>query len=314
MDNGWIKQYRKIKEKGWYKKSQYVHLWDHLCLSVNHKAAEFLMNGKIVHVEAGQFVTGRKRISEETGIPESTIEDILKVFETEHQIQQQKTRKFRFITVVNWKKYQCSDSTSDDKATTEQQLADTNKNDKKDKNEKKKRKDNSSEAIASDSKFHTPLLLGEPLKDSKEETGTAGERAMTVAELADSYRLRWNNFVDYANNRKGSKLSRVMIISGKAATCISKRAERSDFDFSEICHKILRSNFLLGLTENPEEGRGKNWKGATFDWIFLSPHNWAKILNGNYDDSPEPLEPSATGEASSDLFEQAAKALSIPRD
>ena len=307
MDNGWIKQYRKIREKGWYKKSQYVHLWDHLCLSVNHKAAEFLMNGKIVHVEAGQFVTGRKRISEETGIPESTVEDILKVFENEHQIQQQKTRKFRFITVVNWKKYQCSDSTSDDKATTEQQLADTNKNDKKDKNEKKKRKDTSSEAIASDSKSATRLLAGESLSEPKEETSTPAPKVVAGESVAEEYRRRWNKFVDYANSERGSKLPKVMVLSEKSVAGVGLRIKRTGFDFRAICNKVIRSDFLLGLTPTPEEGRGKNWQGVTFDWIFMSPHNWAAILNGKYDGKN--VQQFAPAEPTKDMFEQSAKVL-----
>lgn len=127
--NGWIKLHRKISEKGYYQRSQYVHLWVHLLLNANHKPKEYMTNGTIIMIKEGQLVTGRKQLALATGIPESTIEDILKVFESEHQIQQQKTTKYRLITVLNWKEHQDSDS----KATAKQQQADTNKNDKNDK-------------------------------------------------------------------------------------------------------------------------------------------------------------------------------------
>ena len=120
MNNGWIKLHRKLKDKGYYKKPAYLALWIHLLLSANHDKKEFMWNGEIVMVKSGQLITGRKELSEQTGIPESTIEDILKLLERQHQIQQQKTTKFRLITIVKWGEYQKSDSKSNNRATTEQ--------------------------------------------------------------------------------------------------------------------------------------------------------------------------------------------------
>jgi len=137
MGNGWIKLHRKVLENPIYKRSNYFALWIHLLLKANHKQEKFMWNGGVIVVKEGQMVTGRKTLSSETGIPESTIEDILKYLETQHQIQQQKTTKYRLITIVNWKEYQENDSKSDNKATTKQQQADTNKNEKNYKNEKK---------------------------------------------------------------------------------------------------------------------------------------------------------------------------------
>ena len=140
VERGYVKLYRKIQKKGWYKNSKYVHLWVHILMSVNHQDSEFMWNGEMIIVKAGQLVTGRKQLSSDTGIRESTLEDILKLFENQHQIQQQKTNKFRLITVINWKKYQQEQQRKqqlgNNKATTKQQQSDTNKNDNNDKNEK----------------------------------------------------------------------------------------------------------------------------------------------------------------------------------
>lgn len=76
----------------------------------------------ILIVKEGQIFTGRKKLSAESGIPESTIEDILNYFETQHQIQQQKTTKYRLITIVNWKDYQNVQQQSNNKATTKQHI------------------------------------------------------------------------------------------------------------------------------------------------------------------------------------------------
>lgn len=141
---GWVKMYRSLSSKAWYKKSNYVHLWVHILLKANHKQNEFWFNGKTVKVGRGQFITGRKELSKETGIAPTTIERILKTFESEQQIGQQKTNRNRLITVLNYHLYQLSGQQNgqqaDNKRTTDGQQADTNKNDnniKKEKNEER---------------------------------------------------------------------------------------------------------------------------------------------------------------------------------
>lgn len=117
-----------------HNKPAYGWLWVNLLLLAAHQEHRFIWNGKEEVVLEGQIYTGRKSLSEQTGIAESTIEDILKFLEKQHQIRQQKTSKFRLITIENWKKYQTSDISSDNKATTEQQQTDTYNNDKNVKN------------------------------------------------------------------------------------------------------------------------------------------------------------------------------------
>ncbi len=119
-------------------KANYFAVWVTLLLLANHKEKKFMWNGEVIIIKEGQLLTGRKALSKQTGVPQSTIEDILKFLESQHQIQQQKTTKFRLITVINWKEYQNTNNTSDNKATTKQQQTDTNKNDKNDKNVKNK--------------------------------------------------------------------------------------------------------------------------------------------------------------------------------
>lgn len=138
MSLGWIKLHRKIQNKGYYKKSQYVHLWIHLLLKANHSKAEMMWNNKIIIIKEGQLLTGRKQLAIETGINEGTIENILKMLENEHQILQQKTTKFRIITILNWHDHQNVDNKIDNRVTTELQQSYTNKNDKNEENDKKK--------------------------------------------------------------------------------------------------------------------------------------------------------------------------------
>lgn len=127
---GWIKLHRKMLESSFHKKPTYGWLWVTLLMMANHKETKFLWNNEEQIVECGQILTGRKALSEQTGIAESTIEDILKLLENQHQIRQQKTSKFRLITIVKWDEFQSSDNTSNNKPTTNQQQTDTYNNEK----------------------------------------------------------------------------------------------------------------------------------------------------------------------------------------
>lgn len=133
MENGWIKLHRRLLDNPISKKPNYAWLWVYLLLKANHKENKIMWNGETIIIKEGQILTGRKELSKETGIPETTIERALNHFEKNgHQIGQQKTTKYRVITVLNWKTYQQADN----KRTTNGQQTDTNKNVKNDNNVK----------------------------------------------------------------------------------------------------------------------------------------------------------------------------------
>jgi hypothetical protein len=123
---GWIKIHRQLQDKGYINKPAYVSLWVNLLLLANHKEKELLWNGSLIIIKRGQLITGRKELSKLTGIPETTIERILKVFKNGHQIEQQTYNKYRLITILNWDKYQVVDN----KRTSNGHQMDTNKNER----------------------------------------------------------------------------------------------------------------------------------------------------------------------------------------
>ena len=118
MNNGYIRLYRKLRQEWFYKKPKILQLFIHLLLSANHEKKEFMWNDNLIMVKEGQIITGRKQLSEETGLAETTIERILQMLESGHQIGQQKTTKYRLITILKWKDYQNGDTKVDNKRTT----------------------------------------------------------------------------------------------------------------------------------------------------------------------------------------------------
>jgi hypothetical protein len=141
-ENGWVRSYRTVMEKSWYKKPEYSHLWHHLILKANHKEKPIIYKNKEFVIKRGQFVTSREKLSCETGINPSKIQRILNFFKIEHQIEQQAFSTFRLITVINYDKYQKHEPEDEQRVNSErtasEQRVNTTNNDKNEKNEKKK--------------------------------------------------------------------------------------------------------------------------------------------------------------------------------
>jgi len=131
---GWIKLYRQLLDSPVFSNEKYLKMWVYILLKANHRTAIVIRAGKSFTIEAGSFLTGRKRLSEELNISESTIERILSFLENEHQIEQQKTNRDRLITVTKWNAYQGNEQQDgqqvNNKRTTGEQRMDTNKNNK----------------------------------------------------------------------------------------------------------------------------------------------------------------------------------------
>jgi DNA replication protein DnaD len=104
--NGYIKLWRDIEKQPWYNDSQAVHLFLHILLKATHVERQAIFGGKVVLLEPGQFVTGRNKLSAETGINRSKIERCLKLFEACGQIEQRTSSVNRCISVVNYVKFQ----------------------------------------------------------------------------------------------------------------------------------------------------------------------------------------------------------------
>ena len=120
MNNGYIKLFRSFRDWYGYGNTKRVALWIELLLLATHQDAAFLFNGEPTELRPGQFITGRNKLSQATGISEAYIEDLLNEFEKQGQIQQQKKTTSRMITIVNWSDFQ----NSDNRTTTERQPSD----------------------------------------------------------------------------------------------------------------------------------------------------------------------------------------------
>jgi hypothetical protein len=106
MHKGYVKVWRKIEESFFYKDSAYVHLWVHLLIKANHRKHKFMFNGQQMTCDRGQLITGRNKLSEQTGIEPSKVNRILKTLKSEHQIEQITYSRFSLINILKYEDYQ----------------------------------------------------------------------------------------------------------------------------------------------------------------------------------------------------------------
>lgn len=132
-NKGWISLHRKTLENPYIMKdSDHLAIWCYLLLKATHKSYKSIFGKSKITLKKGQLIIGRKKIADDLGINESKIERVLKCFESEQQIEQQKNTKGRLITILNWGMYQNNEQQFEqqmnNKRTTNEQQMNTNNN------------------------------------------------------------------------------------------------------------------------------------------------------------------------------------------
>lgn len=211
---GWIKLYRKFKDWEWYNISEMVQLFIHLLLNANREPGEW----RGIIIERGQLITGRKILSENTGIPEQTVRTCLNRLKSTNEITIKVTNKYSIITICNYEDYQNGSGTTNqqisqqtnqqltnNQPTTNQQLT-TNKNNKEEKEYKEdiqKRK----------SDFENYVFEYDPLKYSQELLKDFCSYWTEKNKKGDKMRFEAEKFFDIGRrlatwNKNNSKFSK----------------------------------------------------------------------------------------------------------
>lgn len=138
-DSGWVKTHRALLEWEWYKTPNMVHFFLHCLLRANHEYKSW--QGKTI--KKGEFISGRKKLSLETGLSEQSIRTCINNLKLTNEITIKTTSKYTVFTIISWEKYQDTNNTNqqtNQQATNSQpasnQQPTTNKNEKNYKNEK----------------------------------------------------------------------------------------------------------------------------------------------------------------------------------
>lgn len=147
QSQGWIKLHRQIQTNPiCMKDGDHLAVWVYLLLNATHQEYDSVFQGQRITLQPGQLITGRQSISRELKISESKVQRILKLFESERQIEQRTSNQNRLLTIRNWIHYQQSEQPTEQQVnnerTTSEQRVNTNKNDKNVKNVKNDKNNN----------------------------------------------------------------------------------------------------------------------------------------------------------------------------
>lgn len=252
FNGGWVKLFRSIIGKGWYRDSEYVHLWVHLLLKANHKDNEWFYKGQNFKVKRGQFITSRQTLVQETGINRSKLERILNCFEIEQQIEQQNLYTSRLISIVNYEKYQNIEQQVSSKRAASEQRVSTNK----EYNNVRRKESTSPNGLIGNAADYLKInkSIGEISKFIKTYRPRYGEPYFDL----------WNLFAAKYGCAK------LQTLSESRKKQIKIRSGEPQFDLSEILRKASEQKYALE----------SSW--FTFDFLIKNDTNYLKVLEGKY--------------------------------
>ena len=134
MDIGWIKVYRQIRSSWlWNSDEPYDRrsAWIDMLLCANHDGKTVCMDGKLMTVERGSFVTSQLKLAERWRWDRKKVKHFLELLEQDKMVAITTTTKRTTVTIENYGKYQdCGTSEHPTNGASLGQVLPTNKNDK----------------------------------------------------------------------------------------------------------------------------------------------------------------------------------------
>lgn len=111
--DGLIKLNRSIRDSFLWETKPYdkSRAWIDLLLSAMHKDKKMLIDGKVIVVKQGSFMTSILKLTDKWRWNRKTVNGFLKMLESEQMISSERTRKGTIITIVNYGKYQIRGTT-----------------------------------------------------------------------------------------------------------------------------------------------------------------------------------------------------------
>lgn len=113
MNRGYVRLWRKSLDAGWIKNHKLWCFWTYCLMKASHKEFDTIVGLQIVHLMPGQFIFGRRKAAEETGLSEREVRTILAFLINAGNLTIKTTNKYSVITIVNWPIYQSVNNEND---------------------------------------------------------------------------------------------------------------------------------------------------------------------------------------------------------
>jgi hypothetical protein len=147
VNEGWIRLYRQSMASPVWQNCHLWQVWTYCMMRACHKPVRFYMDGKVLTLERGQFITGRKKVAHSCRITENMAYRLMHILQDMGNLDIISNSRYSIVTVCNYERYQGngipnrqgSRHVLDKSQTGPRQVLDTYKNEKNEKNDKKKR-------------------------------------------------------------------------------------------------------------------------------------------------------------------------------
>jgi hypothetical protein len=109
MSKGWIKLHRQVMDHPFYEEERVFskyEAWEYLLLNANHSDNKALIDGKMVLIERGSFITSIRKLQERWKWSNTKAISFLELLELEKMITKKSDTKKTLITVVMYDFYQ----------------------------------------------------------------------------------------------------------------------------------------------------------------------------------------------------------------
>lgn len=107
-DSGWIKEHRSLLNWRWFKDPNTAHLWHYLLLRASWLDEE--QEFRTIKIKKGQVLESLPSLSKNTGLTCMNVRTALNHLKLTGEITDELTGCGRLITIVNYAKYQATDS------------------------------------------------------------------------------------------------------------------------------------------------------------------------------------------------------------
>lgn len=137
-DVGWIKLHRKIQDCHLWSDKPFdkARAWIDLLLCAMHHDKKLLIDGNIVVIPRGSFLTTRGKLAEKWGWSIKKVDKYLKLLENEKMVTTKRTPKGTTLTIVNYEEYQLAGTTEDTLKDTTEDITEGTTEDTQNKNVK----------------------------------------------------------------------------------------------------------------------------------------------------------------------------------
>ena len=128
MSTGWVKLHRKILDNPIFKNDKLFRVFMYLLLKASHTEHDQLIGDSIVQLKEGEWATGRKAISRDTGLTEQNVRTAISKLEKLGILTIKVTVKYSIFSIANWDSYQQSNQqVTNNQPTSNQQVTTINK-------------------------------------------------------------------------------------------------------------------------------------------------------------------------------------------